>query len=225
MTKKFYLVLDTETVADARVPYDIAWILIDRQGEVVERFNALTAEVLDSPTMRYVLEHDNFAKRKAGFYLTNTPAQVMPFDDICTYTNAVIATFDAVVVAYNARFDRNALNNYSQAVLGKKFISDAVTVWDLWTMALYTVCASRNYARYCDENGKVNERGNRQSTAEAVYGYMVNNGAFVEEHTALADAEIEAEILFNIFKRKQKLNTDMCGCCASREPWKRYLKR
>ena len=38
-SKKFYMVLDTETVADARVPYDVAWIIVDRNGKVYERFN------------------------------------------------------------------------------------------------------------------------------------------------------------------------------------------
>ena len=36
--KKFYMVLDTETVADARVPYDVAWVIVDREGNVVARF-------------------------------------------------------------------------------------------------------------------------------------------------------------------------------------------
>ena len=225
MTKKYYMVLDTETVADARVPYDVAWVLVDRKGNIIERFNALTAEVVDNPTLRYLIARDSFSKRKAGFYLDNAPAESMTFDEICTYTNMVVASYDAVVVAYNAAFDVRVLNDYAKVLLGKKFFLECVEVWDLWNMALNTICDSSNYVRWCIDAGFITEKGNIACSAEAVYSYLAQNAEFEEDHTALSDCEIEAKILNAVFKRKQKLETGMCTPVCCRKVWKDRLKR
>ena len=224
MTKKYYMVLDTETVADARVPYDVAWILVDRQGQIVERFNGLTAEIMQNETLRYLIKRDSFSKRKAAFYLDNEPAQIMTFDDICTYTNHVIATFDAVVVAYNAGFDVKVLNDYANVLLGKKFFSDDTEIWDLWNMALNTICDSSNYVRWCIDCGFITEKGNISCSAESVYSYLTENATFEEDHTALSDCEIEAKILQAVFDRKQKLETSMCSPVFRQRVWKERLK-
>jgi hypothetical protein len=224
MAKKYYMVLDTETVADARVPYDVAWILVDRKGEVVERFNGLTAEIMQNETLRYLIKRDSFSKRKAAFYLDNEPAQIMTFDDICTYTNHVIATFNATVVAYNAGFDVKVLNDYANVLLNKKFFSDSVEVWDLWNMALNTICDSSNYVRWCIDSGFITEKGNISCSAESVYSYLTGNATFEEDHTALSDCEIEAKILQAVFDRKQKLETSMCSPVFRQKVWKERLK-
>ena len=224
MAKKYYMVLDTETVADARVPYDVAWILVDRKGEVVKRFNGLTAEIMQNETLRYLIKRDSFAKRKAAFYLDNEPAQIMTFDDICTYTNHVIATFNATMVAYNAGFDVKVLNDYANVLLNKKFFSDSVEVWDLWNMALNTICDSSNYVRWCIDSGFITEKGNISCSAESVYSYLTGNATFEEDHTALSDCEIEAKILQAVFDRKQKLETSMCSPVFRQKVWKERLK-
>lgn len=223
MQKKFYMILDCETVADARVPYDVAYILIDRAGNVIERFNALTAETMNNPTMRFILEKDNFAAHKAGFYLTNTPAEIMPFTQIAAHVWAMIQAFNAVVVAYNVKFDYRVLNAYSRKLDGCDFFPPECEIWDMWTMALYSICASRNYAAFCDAHDMRTDKGNRKSGAEAVFAYLQNNPEFEEAHTALADCEIEVQIFLAILARKKKLHTDLCGFVARREPWQKYL--
>ena len=224
MAKRYYMILDCETITDARVPYDVAFVLIDRAGNVIERFNALTAEVMNDATLRYILKKDRYTAHKAGFYLTNTPAEVMPFTQIAAHVWAVIRAFDAVVVAYNVAFDRGALNAYSRTIDGCDFFPDDCIIWDMWTMALYTVCASRNYANYCDAHEMHTDKGNRKSGAEAVYSYLVNNPEFEEAHTALADCEIEVQIFLAILARKKKLHTDECGGVRYRKPWREYLQ-
>ena len=224
MNKKYYMVLDTETVADARVPYDIAWVLVDRNGQVIERFNALTAEIMQNETLRYLVKRDSFSKRKAAFYLDNEPAPIMSFENICTYTNHVIATFEAIVVAYNAAFDVKVLNDYANILLDKKFFSDEVEIWDLWNMSLNTICDSSNYVRWCIDSGFITEKGNISCSAESVYSYLTQNKDFEEDHTALSDCEIEAKILNAVFKRKQKLITKYCNPICHQKVWKQRLK-
>lgn len=223
MTKKFYMVLDTETVADARVPYDVAWIIVDRNGNVYERFNGLVAEVLHNETLRYLVRKDSFAKRKASFYLDNEPAEIMPFERIMCEFDYCCHVYDPVVVAYNAAFDIKVLNDYANVLVGLPFF-DEQEIWDLWNMALNTICDSSNFVRWCIDNGFITEKGNISCSAEAVYSYLSHNGQFEEDHTALSDCEIEAKILQAVFDRKQKLVTSYCSPVFRQEVWKKRLK-
>lgn len=218
------MVLDTETVADARVPYDVAWILVDRAGSVVERFNGLAAEILSNPTLRYLVRRDSFAKRKAGFYLDGEPAAIMPFEAIMAYTREVITNYGATVVAYNAAFDIKVLNDYANVLFGEDFFPEDVEVWDLWNMALNTICDSSNYVRWCINSGFITEKGNISCSAEAVFSYLSQESDFEEDHTALSDCEIEAQILQAVFSRKQKLHTKYCTPVFRQEVWKKRLK-
>ena len=223
MAKKYYAVLDTETVADARVPYDVAWIIVDRQGHAYERFNGLVSEVLHNETLRYLVRKDSFAKRKASFYLDNEPAEIMPFERILCEFDYHCHVYDPVIVAYNAAFDTKVLNDYSNVIAGMPFF-DGVEIWDLWNMALNTICDSSNFVRWCIDNGFITEKGNISCSAEAVYSYLSHNGDFEEDHTALSDCEIEAKILQAVFDRKKKLETSMCSPVFRQEVWKKRLK-
>lgn len=224
MTKKFYMVLDCETVADARVPYDVAWIIVDREGRVYERFNGLTAEVLQNETLRYLVKRDSFSKKKASFYLDNEPAEIMPFERIKCIYDYHAHIYNPIVVAYNAAFDIKVLNDYAQVLFDMPFFDDSVEVWDLWNMALNTVCDSSNYVRWCIDAGFITEKGNVSCSAEAVYSYLFADKNFTEEHTALADCEIEAQILQKVFDRKQKLKTSYCSPVFRQKVWKQRLK-
>lgn len=224
MTKKFYMVLDCETVADARVPYDVAWIIVDREGNIIERFNGLAAEVMTNPTLRYLVKRDSFSKRKAGFYLENPPAPIVSFQFIMDYTRIAIKEYQAVVVAYNAGFDVKVLNDYAKILTGEQFFSEDTEIWDLWNMALNTICDSSNYVRWCIDAGFITEKGNISCSAEAVYSYLFADANFEEEHTALADCEIEAQILQKVFDRKQKLHTNYCSPVFRQKVWKERLK-
>ena len=224
MPKKFYMVLDCETVADARVPYDVAWIIVDREGNIYERFNGLVSEILTNETLRYLVRKDSFAKRKASFYLDEEHAPIMPFEHIfCTFDYHMYV-YNPVVVAYNAAFDIKVLNNYSKVLTGESFFAEDVEVWDLWNMALNTVCDSSNYVRWCVDHGFITEKGNISCSAEAVYSYLFSVGDFEEEHTALADCEIEAKILKAVFDRKKKLHTEYCSPVFRQKVWKNRLK-
>lgn len=224
MTKKFYMVLDTETVADARVPYDVAWIIVDREGNVYERFNGLTAEVMTNPTLRYLVKRDSFSKRKASFYLDNEPAEIMPFEKIKCTADYHLHVYNCVVVAYNAAFDIKVLNDYANILFDMPFFTDDVEVWDLWNMALNTICDSSNYVRWCIDSGFITEKGNISCSAESVYSYLAHNAEFEEDHTALSDCEIEAQILQAVFNRKQKLETGYCSPVFRQKVWKERLK-
>lgn len=53
-----------------------------------------------------------------------------------------------------------------------------------------------NFKTFCEKNGYFTESGNYSTTAECIYRYLANNTDFIEEHTALSDSQIEADILY-----------------------------
>lgn len=225
-TKKHYMVLDTETVADARVPFDLGFTIIDRRGNIVEQGNFFTAEIVDNPTGLYLLCKDSFSRRKADFYLAaakEQPQNVMPFDIIADIINDTIKNYNATVCAYNAKFDVTVCENFAQALGMPYFFAPDTEVWDIWNIALNIFCKSRNYVNFARANGFVTEKNNVSSSAETVYRYLTNNPTFIESHTALDDTNIEAEILTQAFKRHKPLVTEFAGAMFHHPIWKTYL--
>lgn len=221
------MVLDTETVADARVPFDIAFTIIDRKGNIVETGQYYTAEIVDNPTGLYLLCKDSFSRSKADFYLAaahNEPENIMPFDIIADIINDKIKEYDATVCAYNAKFDVTVCNNFAKALDMSYFFTPETEIWDIWNIALNIFCKSRNYVNFARDNGFVTPKGNVSSSAETVYRYITNNPTFVESHTALNDTGIEAEILAKAFARHKALVTDYAGMMVHHPVWIQYLK-
>lgn len=95
--------------------------------------------------------------------------------------------------AYNSPFDEKVFNfNCDWYKVTNPF--DTVPIIDI-RGCVHTFIVNDDYKRFCEEKGIFTESGNYSTTAEAVYRYLVDDN-FVEAHTALADAIIEAEILF-----------------------------
>ena len=225
--RKYYMVLDTETVATARVPFDIAYTMIDRKGNIVEQRNYFVDEVLNSELVMYILSKDSFSKSKFDFYnqiKIEQPNNIMSFTNIAFEIADVLEKTNCAVVAYNAAFDVRALNNFSNAMnLGDFFYSN-VEIWDLLNIALHSLCNSQNYVEFALLNNFITEAGNIKTSAEAVFNYLLKGEKFVEEHTALADSEIEARILQACFDRKKKLEKEYAGPIFNHPIWKEKMK-
>lgn len=67
---------------------------------------------------------------------------------------------------------------------------------DLWGLACERLINTKSYKKFCFEHKLFTNSGTYfKTSAETVFRYITKNADFVEEHTALADAEIESEIL------------------------------
>ena len=73
---------------------------------------------------------------------------------------------------------------------------DTVPVLDIRGMVSQFITNDPAYTQFCEENERFTDSGNYSANAETVYQYITANHDFVEAHTALADSEIETEILF-----------------------------
>ena len=73
---------------------------------------------------------------------------------------------------------------------------------DIWGVACKYLLNSNKYKKMCLESGKMSNTGLYFSTnAEVAMQYLSEKYDFIEDHTALSDAEIETEILFYCLKR------------------------
>lgn len=238
MTKRVFVICDTETITDARIVWDVAWMVCDSHGNVLDCFNACVAEVLASPFGRKLVARDTFTRRKLAdgtrkseWYLAAVDAgymPVMPFAEIKAAYDAIGARYGAEVVfcAYNADFDIRVLNDNADTYgLGSFFGADAITC-DIWHTALDTICNSEKFVLWAMDAGAVSDAGNIRTNAETVYAYMSDAPDFEERHTALADCEIEYEILFKARRYRRKLHfSNVMPCCFRCPEWKRLQAR
>ena len=73
---------------------------------------------------------------------------------------------------------------------------------DLWGIACDRLINIDKYRNYCLERGLLtNSALYFKSSAETSFQYLMNQYDFIEDHTALSDAEIEAQILVKALKK------------------------
>lgn len=228
--RKVFAVLDIETITSARLCFDIAWILYDSKGNELERSNFLVSEVMDTPFSSILIRRDSFMKNKADFYMDGIAFDSFEFAslrDIWAAFNNISVRYNAKVVmcAYNAKFDYTVLNDNMQAYYGCDFFSNNSEVVDIMTMALATICDTNKYVRWCQLNGMVTEKGNIKTNAETVYAYLMRDKDYTEAHHALADCEIEADILFKARKYRKKHHKQFAMPVFRCAEWKRVQAR
>lgn len=224
--KKHFMILDTETASTAKIPFDVAYTIIDRAGNVVEQKNYLVADVFNNPVGLHLLMHDDFSKNKMSEYVQLMREGLSPqmFSVIRDEMRETIEKYNCTVVAYNAKFDYECLTNFAQSFGFKNFFEDSTPIWDLWNIALTILADSNHYVTFCTENNLASEKGNLKSSAEVMYRYLTKDNNFEEAHTALADTEIEAFIMAACLKRHKKLETDFITQVFRHPVWRERCK-
>lgn len=228
--RKVFAILDIETITDARLAFDVAWIVKDSKGNTLEKRNYLVREVMDAPFSSILIRRDSFMKNKANFYMDGIAFNSFEIESLNYISNdffGIASRYNAKVVmcAYNAKFDYSVLNDNMQAYYGVDFFGTDVEVVDIMTMALATICDTNKYVRWCLLNGFTTDKGNVKTNAETVYAYIAQNKNFKEEHHALEDCEIEAEIYFKARKRKQKHHKQFAWPVFGCEEWHKVQNR
>lgn len=228
--RKVFAILDIETLTDARLAFDIAWILKDSKGRTLETHNYLVREIVDTPFANILIRRDSFMKNKAQFYMDGmafNSFDIMSLVSIHDIFHAAAAKYNAKIVmcAYNAKFDYNVLNDNMQAYYGMNFFDDSVEVVDIMTMALATICDTNKFVRWCQLNNHVTAKGNVQTNAETVYAYLTRNSDFVEAHHALEDCEIESDIYFKARSYRKKHHKQFANPVFACKEWKKVQAR
>lgn len=216
--KNTFLVLDTETADLTGSVYDIGYVICDKRGNVALERNWLVEEIFtDAKKMMGAFYAGKLFTHYAGM-LERGEVKLTPWADIIATLNADIAEHGVTVItAYNAGFDFRVMRN-THRELG--FAGSALTAplktLDLWRFACETKLSQKQYKRLARSQGWVSTAGNIRSGAEYAFRFCSGDFGFIEDHTALSDARIEAQILAECFKQKRRVPYGKIGG----SPWR-----
>jgi len=109
--------------------------------------------------------------------------------------------------AYNSSFDEKVFSfNCDWFKTINPF--DNVPIFDIRGYA-HKGLMTKEFFDFCDRHERFTESGNYSTTAETMFQYLTQNESFEEEHTALADSQIELKILLTaLYKGKLELGID-----------------
>ena len=83
-------------------------------------------------------------------------------------------------------------------------------LFDIWGLSCEQLLDNDDYRKFCVDNNLITNSGKYYSTtAESTYKYLTQNTGFIESHTAIEDADIECEILTQIFSKVKPKNMTM----------------
>lgn len=219
MKKKMFLVLDVETAntTDCALVYDIGGAVCDRRGNISETFSFVIKDVFD---YEEELMRTAYYAMKVPIYLEGIKTgrfKKVSFYDAKAYISAIIKKYGiSEVYAYNANFDRNALNNTQRWLTKSKyryFLPYGVEIKCIWHMACQVICTQKGYRKFCTDNGKISGKANLQTSAETVFAYMNQAPGFTEQHIGVEDVEIEVDILAHCFRQHKKMDRNINRQC------------
>lgn len=214
--KKFGILLDTETVSKQgeTLVYDLAWLVIDNNGNVIEEYNFIIDEVYsDFPTL-FDSQFITYGK-----YLWYSDAlahgileSISAFDALNALYMSMCEYNVSFVTAYNVPFDLKAINQTCKhfGVLNpfevyERLTGNVLDIMDLWRLAKSHI-VTKPYEQFCVENGFLTDKHKKAKTsAEIVYRWISDDVGFVEDHTALSDCLIEVEIYVKCKRKKKRI--------------------
>ena len=200
------VVFDTETVSlEKPFCYNIGYTIKDTEtrAELVKR-DYVVEQVWHNP-MLFITAY--YADKREG-YVSAMRSRKTLMDKYGYICRTMIRDFIAYDVkgayAYNSPFDDKVFTfNSDWYKCNNPF--DNLTIFDIRGY-VHAFLLDNEFFDFCDKNGYYTDTGNYSTTAETVYRYITGNTGFIEDHTALSDSEIEAEILFKCLERGAELN-------------------
>lgn len=204
-----FLVIDIETTKkDAKI-FDISFGVYSRKEGKIGSMGYIVAE--NRSDIPYY--EDRLKKYKA--YLMQGKYKVESFERIMAIIAAIIKKYEPEYgIAYNSGFDFQKIEDACRIAKIENPLKK-VKELDLYNMAAQTLGRQKWFKEFTDKNELKTEKGNRKSSAETMYAYMIMNPEYEEEHTGLADIEIEMEILERVVRQKKKMDTN-----RNKEAWK-----
>lgn len=201
LTNRFILILDVETANDTEdaFTYDIGYQIIDLFGVVHAEGSFVIRDIF---FYEKELMNSAYYSNKIPEYLTDIregKREVVNFMYARRKILNLMKEYNCnTVAAYNAHFDRNALNKTVRFITKSKvryFFPYGTEFICIWNMACNSICQTSDYKTFAETNFLYSNHGkNYRATAETVYAFLTNNSNFQEEHKGLDDVKIEKEI-------------------------------
>lgn len=218
--KKYILVLDVETAGTTKdaLTYDIGFAMIDKRGNIYEKASYIVKEIFFDEREKYSnpeLMDTAYYADKLPKYFAGIKSGKWKVESIWKIRREIKQLMERygchTIAAYNAAFDTNALNNTvrwvanRQGITCKWFFPYGTEIMCIWNIATQTILNRKGYFKIADNNMWVKPSGNVETSAERAYAYISREFNFVEDHTGLADVEIETKILAKCLAQNKKL--------------------
>lgn len=211
-----FMVLDVEGYSTAR-PYNVGYIIADKYGTVyLRRSVALPSCIWENiVSMMASRQAEEMTKANVEEILqdvenkrTRRKYKMMSVEQFKGMFTADVELFHVKhLYAYNVTFDKGALQRLFGA---QDFQKLGLEYRDIISGIVQTRLVNKKYVAFCNDNGFITEKGNVMTKAEIVYRYLSGALEFTEEHTGLADCEIEYQILLTAFNAHKKIDWKPC---------------
>lgn len=213
---KKFIVLDTEAtntgienardIAQGAQVYDLGYTVADASGAVYLEHRFIISDTFCNVSL---METAYYADKIPAYHaaLAAGDATMVTLREAMATLRADIREHGVNTIwAYNARFDRTALNSS---------VTTASNGWNTWALpygvkwcdilqfARTTICNTKKYKAFCEANGYLTKTGRPRHTADMVGKYLKDTD-YTEQHTALQDARDELDILLACMRRKKK---------------------
>ena len=217
-------VFDTETTSlDKPFCYNIGYVIIDSDNwETLVRRSYVVEQVWH-----------NLPLFSTAYYASKRPLYVAAmrarntimdkFGYICRQMSRDFLQYNVdTAFAYNSPFDEKVFEfNCDWFKCNNPF--DTVNIKDIRGFA-HCFLVDDAFKLFCEENELFTETGNYSTTAETMYKYTSQNLEFVEDHTALEDSIIEAEILRACIENGADLNRNYAAFRSIERPQEKTLQ-
>ena len=219
--KKYYLMIDVETAngLDEPLVYDIGAMIIDNNFNVYREFSYLVEEIFITNSKEESLMDTAYYSWKTPLYAKKIQEGKIKIEKFNTIRSILINAMKdynvTTCIAHNGRFDHKALNTTIRYLTGSKqrYYFNYNTEWlCTMTMARDTLCKEVGYINWCkQDHSRLTPTGRISMKAENIYKYITGDYNFIEDHTGLEDARIEAYIFWYARRKRKKMNKSIFG--------------
>ena len=189
-------VFDTETTSvEKPFVYNIGYIIYDTtEKAILHRADYIVEQVWHNKELFTTAYYAD----KRELYISRMKGRKVKMEKLGYITQTMARQFKDFSVefafAYNSSFDERVFGfNCEWFKIINPF--DTIPIIDIRGYVHQKIAFTPHFQRFCDLHKEYTESGNYSTTAETVYRYLADKIDFIEEHTALADSEIELEIL------------------------------
>jgi hypothetical protein len=206
-------VFDTETInVEHPYCYNVGFVIYDTEtAKVVIKKEYVIEQVWHNPmlfsTAYYAEKRPLYVSRMKG-----RKVKMTKWGLCCREMYSIFKTLDVkLAYAYNAPFDEKVFN-FNCDFFHTINPFDNIPIIDIMPFVHNKIAFADDFQAFCEEHKLFTETGNYSTNAETVTKYITDNADFIEEHTALADSEIELAILLEC----------ICRGCEWEGEYKRY---
>ena len=201
-------IFDTETTSlDKPFCYNIGYVIVNTENwqTICQR-----SFVVEQIWHNLPLFSSAYYASKRPIYVNEMKARITTMDKFGYICQKMIRDFlnyeVTIAFAFNASFDEKVFDfNCDWYKCHNPF--DNIKIKDIRGFA-HNFIVDEQFKDFCDEYEYYTETGNYSTTAETFYRYLTNDIDFIEDHTALSDSIIEAEILRICVMRGADINRD-----------------